>query len=100
MLFLTLISAFDKTLAGDLPVNRLQDSLQLWHAVCVSHASADVVFVLFLIKYDILHAGVHYADHTAYNCNGNGAQSISKHMWAIFVSAHKLHVHTTTTISI
>lgn len=46
IIFLAPISCFDETLAEDKRVNRLQDSLLLWKAVCSTKILARVQFIL------------------------------------------------------
>ncbi|KAH9932204.1 G-protein alpha subunit-domain-containing protein [Fomitopsis serialis] len=54
IIFLAPISGFDQTLAEDRSVNRLEDSVLLWKAVCGNKLLARVDLVLFLNKCDIL----------------------------------------------
>lgn len=56
VIFLAPLSAFDQKLAEDRSVNRLEDSLLLWKSVCASKLLANVDFILFLNKVDILSA--------------------------------------------
>ncbi|KAJ8497138.1 hypothetical protein ONZ51_g683 [Trametes cubensis] len=54
IIFLAPINCFDERLAEDRRVNRLQDSLQLWKAVCSTKLLANVQLILFLNKCDLL----------------------------------------------
>ncbi|KAH9913679.1 G-alpha-domain-containing protein [Epithele typhae] len=54
IIFLAPISCFDEQLAEDRRVNRLQDSMALWNAVCSMQHLAHVKLILFLNKYDLL----------------------------------------------
>ncbi|KAJ7746452.1 guanine nucleotide-binding protein alpha-4 subunit [Mycena maculata] len=54
IIFLAPISGFDQVLAEDRGVNRLEDSVLLWKAVCSNKLLASVDLVLFLNKCDIL----------------------------------------------
>lgn len=56
VIFLAPLSAFDQKLAEDRSVNRLEDSLLLWKSVVSNRLLADVDFILFLNKVDILSA--------------------------------------------
>ena len=56
IIFLAPISGFDQVLAEDRSVNRLEDSVLLWKAVCSNKLLASVDLVLFLNKCDILDA--------------------------------------------
>lgn len=46
IIFLAPINCFDERLAEDRRVNRLQDSLQLWKAVCSTKLLANVQLIL------------------------------------------------------
>jgi guanine nucleotide-binding protein alpha-1 subunit len=50
------ISGFDQVLVEDRSINRLEDSVLLWKAVCSNKLLANVDLVLFLNKCDILEA--------------------------------------------
>ncbi|OBZ66663.1 Guanine nucleotide-binding protein G(t) subunit alpha-3 [Grifola frondosa] len=54
IIFLAPISCFDERLAEDRRVNRLQDSLLLWKAVCSTKLLCGVQMILFLNKCDLL----------------------------------------------
>ncbi|GJE93719.1 G-alpha-domain-containing protein [Phanerochaete sordida] len=54
IIFLAPISAFDQTLVEDKSVNRLEDSVLLWKAVCQNKLLAKVELILFMNKCDIL----------------------------------------------
>ncbi|KAA1478154.1 G-alpha-domain-containing protein [Dentipellis sp. KUC8613] len=54
IIFLAPISCFDQVLAEDAKVNRLEDSVLLWKAVCSNKLLAHVDLVLFLNKCDLL----------------------------------------------
>ncbi|KAJ7931299.1 guanine nucleotide-binding protein alpha-4 subunit [Mycena leptocephala] len=54
IIFLAPIAGFDQVLAEDRTVNRLEDSVLLWKAVCSNKLLANVDLVLFLNKCDIL----------------------------------------------
>ncbi|TFY54430.1 hypothetical protein EVG20_g9707 [Dentipellis fragilis] len=54
IIFLAPISCFDQVLAEDPKVNRLEDSVLLWKAVCSNKLLAHVDLVLFLNKCDLL----------------------------------------------
>jgi hypothetical protein len=56
IIFLAPISAFDEHLAEDRRVNRLEDSYQLWRAVCASKLLTNTQLILFLNKCDLLEA--------------------------------------------
>lgn len=56
IIFLAPISGFDQTLVEDRSVNRLEDSVLLWKAICSNKLLAKVDLVLFLNKCDILDA--------------------------------------------
>lgn len=54
IIFLAPISAFDQVLSEEERVNRLEDSVLLWKAMCGNKLLANVDIVLFLNKCDIL----------------------------------------------
>ncbi|KIY43106.1 G-alpha-domain-containing protein [Fistulina hepatica ATCC 64428] len=54
IIFLAPVSCFDERLAEDPTVNRLEDSVLLWRAVCSSKLLAGTTLVLFLNKVDLL----------------------------------------------
>ena len=54
IIFLAPISGFDQALLEDRTINRLEDSVLLWKAVCSSKLLANVDLILFLNKCDIL----------------------------------------------
>ncbi|KAK2464076.1 hypothetical protein APHAL10511_003906 [Amanita phalloides] len=54
IIFLAPVSAFDEHLAEDVKVNRLEDSLLLWSAICGSKLLERATLILFLNKCDIL----------------------------------------------
>ncbi|KAF4563922.1 hypothetical protein EYR36_003167 [Pleurotus pulmonarius] len=54
VLYVASLSAFDETLAEDVTVNRLTDSLLLWQTLCSNKLLSAVDFVLLLNKMDLL----------------------------------------------
>ncbi|KAG6853380.1 hypothetical protein C0991_004841 [Blastosporella zonata] len=81
IIFLAPISGFDQVLAEDRSVNRLEDSVLLWKAVCSNKLLANVDIVLFLNKCDILdaklQAGVRYASSSsAKYCDSTDAHEL------------------------
>jgi guanine nucleotide-binding protein alpha-1 subunit len=54
VIFLAPISCFDERLTEDPRVNRLEDSLILWRAICSSRLLSRTILILFLNKMDIL----------------------------------------------
>ncbi|OAX39062.1 G-alpha-domain-containing protein [Rhizopogon vinicolor AM-OR11-026] len=54
VIFLAPISCFDERLIEDSRVNRLEDSLILWRAICSSKLLSRTILILFLNKIDIL----------------------------------------------
>ncbi|KAG6917482.1 hypothetical protein DXG01_002345 [Tephrocybe rancida] len=54
IIFLAPISCFDERLLEDPNVNRLEDSLLLWRAICSSKILAKSTMILFLNKCDLL----------------------------------------------
>jgi len=54
IIFLAPISCFDEQLAEDHTVNRLEDTLMLWKAICSSPWLAKATLILLLNKCDLL----------------------------------------------
>ncbi|EPT02660.1 hypothetical protein FOMPIDRAFT_52231 [Fomitopsis schrenkii] len=84
LIFLAPISCFDERLAEDRRVNRLQDSLLIWKAVCSSQLLAKVQLILFLNKCDLLekkiHRGVQVSRYiTSYGTRPNEANAVAKY---------------------
>ena len=67
IIFVAPISCFDENLKEDRRVNRINDSLLLWKAVCKSKLLSKAQFVLFLNKCDLLalklKRGIRVQDH-------------------------------------
>ncbi|TFY59169.1 hypothetical protein EVJ58_g5950 [Rhodofomes roseus] len=83
LIFLAPISCFDERLAEDRRVNRLQDSLLIWKAVCSSTLLAKVQLILFLNKCDLLEKkiqrGVQVSQYvTSYGTRPNEAKAVAK----------------------
>ncbi|KAF5351154.1 hypothetical protein D9756_008283 [Leucocoprinus leucothites] len=89
IIFLAPISAFDQVLSEDRTVNRLEDSVLLWKAVCSNKLLANVDLVLFLNKCDILDqklkSGVRLAKYVrSYQDRDNDLDTVSKCEWPQF----------------
>ncbi|KAG8216368.1 guanine nucleotide binding protein, alpha subunit [Butyriboletus roseoflavus] len=83
IIFLAPISGFDQVLAEDRSVNRLEDSVLLWKAVCSNKLLANVDLVLFLNKCDILESkldsGIRLAKYVrSYGDRSNDIETASK----------------------
>ncbi|KAH9940535.1 G-alpha-domain-containing protein [Epithele typhae] len=84
IIFLAPISCFDEQLAEDRRVNRLQDSIMLWKAVCSTKLLANVQLILFLNKCDLLQKkltrGVRVVDYIpTYGDRVNDAPTAAKY---------------------
>ncbi|KAI9452267.1 G-alpha-domain-containing protein [Russula earlei] len=84
IIFLAPISAFDQVLTEDPTVNRLEDSVLLWKGICQNKLLANVDFVLFLNKCDILQrkleSGVRLARYVkSYDDRSNDIETVSKY---------------------
>ncbi|PBK61171.1 G-alpha-domain-containing protein [Armillaria solidipes] len=90
--------AFNLSLEEDPRVNRLEDSLQLWRAICENKLLANCTLILFLNKKDILAktlaSGVSVKRYvTSYN-DPNDAPHVTKYFKDRFKSYHrKLSLH-------
>ncbi|KAG6811281.1 hypothetical protein H0H92_008194 [Tricholoma furcatifolium] len=91
IIFLAPISGFDQVLAEDRSVNRLEDSVLLWKAVCSNKLLANVDLVLFLNKCDILDAklkaGIRYVK--SYGDRENDLDSVGKYLRGKFNAIHR-----------
>ncbi|KAF4563694.1 hypothetical protein EYR36_002932 [Pleurotus pulmonarius] len=94
IIFLAPISGFDQVLAEDRTVNRLEDSVLLWKAVCSNKLLANVDLVLFLNKCDILEAklnsGVSLAKYVrSYGDRANDLDTAGKYLRSKFSAIHR-----------
>jgi guanine nucleotide-binding protein subunit alpha len=94
IIFLAPISGFDQVLAEDKNVNRLEDSVLLWKAVCSNKLLANVDLVLFLNKCDLLekklNSGIQLSRYVrTYGDRGNDLDSVSKYLRGKFSAIHR-----------
>ncbi|KAG9311845.1 G-alpha-domain-containing protein [Chiua virens] len=94
IIFLTPISGFDQVLAEDRSVNRLEDSVLLWKAVCSNKLLANVDLVLFLNKCDILESklksGIRLSKYVrSYGDRPNDLDTASKYFRSKFSAIHR-----------
>ncbi|KAJ8688678.1 hypothetical protein PTI98_013436 [Pleurotus ostreatus] len=94
IIFLAPISGFDQVLSEDRTVNRLEDSVLLWKAVCSNKLLAGVDLVLFLNKCDILEAklnsGVSLAKYVrSYGDRANDLDTAGKYLRSKFSAIHR-----------
>ncbi|KAH7924380.1 guanine nucleotide binding protein, alpha subunit [Leucogyrophana mollusca] len=94
IIFLAPISGFDQVLAEDRSVNRLEDSVLLWKAVCSNRLLANVDLVLFLNKCDILDAklksGIRLSKYVrSYADRPNDLETASKYFRSKFSAIHR-----------
>ncbi|KAG2058188.1 G-alpha-domain-containing protein [Suillus hirtellus] len=94
IIFLAPISSFDQVLAEDRSVNRLEDSVLLWKAVCSNKLLANVDIVLFLNKCDILDAkltsGIRLSKYVrSYGDRPNDMETASKYFRSKFSAIHR-----------
>ncbi|PCH44780.1 G-alpha-domain-containing protein [Wolfiporia cocos MD-104 SS10] len=94
IIFLAPISGFDQTLAEDKSVNRLEDSVLLWKAVCANKLLARVDLVLFLNKCDILAvklaSGVRLAKYVkSFGERANDSETAEKYFRSKFNAIHR-----------
>ncbi|KAI0701994.1 G-alpha-domain-containing protein [Cytidiella melzeri] len=96
IIFLAPISAFDQTLVEDKSVNRLEDSVMLWKAVCSNKLLEKVELVLFMNKCDILdhklRSGVRLAKYLrSYGDRPNDLENAQKFFRSKFSYIHREH---------
>ncbi|KAJ7253771.1 guanine nucleotide binding protein, alpha subunit [Mycena haematopus] len=94
IIFLAPIAGFDQVLAEDRSVNRLEDSVLLWKAVCSNKLLAGVDLVLFLNKCDILerklNAGVKLVRYVrSYAERENTFEAVSQYLRSKFSAIHR-----------
>lgn len=94
IIFLAPISGFDQVLVEDRSINRLEDSVLLWKAVCSNLLLANVDLVLFLNKCDILEAklnsGIRLAKYVrSYGDRPNDLDTASKYFRTKFGAIHR-----------
>jgi hypothetical protein len=81
IIFLAPLSCFNETLAEDPKVNRLEDTRQIWQAICGSSLLAESTIILFLNKIDLLdrklRSGVRFSKTVkAYDNQPNDVESV------------------------
>ncbi|EIN09070.1 G-alpha-domain-containing protein [Punctularia strigosozonata HHB-11173 SS5] len=96
IIFLAPISGFDQVLVEDRSVNRLEDSVLLWKAVCSNKLLANVDLVLFLNKCDILerklNSGIRLAKYVrSYGDRANDVETVSKYFRSKFSAIQREH---------
>ncbi|KAL4252666.1 P-loop containing nucleoside triphosphate hydrolase [Pleurotus pulmonarius] len=103
VLYVASLSAFDETLAEDVTVNRLTDSLLLWQTLCSNKLLSAVDFVLLLNKMDLLEskllgnhekgrAGIRFVKHVnSFKSRPNDLVTVAKYMQEMFLSLHRQH---------
>ncbi|KAJ7034525.1 guanine nucleotide binding protein, alpha subunit [Mycena alexandri] len=94
IIFLAPIAGFDQVLAEDKTVNRLEDSVLLWKAVCSNKLLAGVDLVLFLNKCDILEkkleGGVRLVRYVrSYADRENTFEAVSQYLRSKFSAIHR-----------
>ncbi|OAX40910.1 G-protein alpha subunit [Rhizopogon vinicolor AM-OR11-026] len=96
IIFLAPISAFDQYLEEDPRTNRVDDSLQLFTAICSNKLLKNSHLVLMLNKTDLLkkklEAGVKVRKYiTSYGDRPNTFADVSEYFRAHFIQVHKRH---------
>ncbi|KAI0823705.1 G-alpha-domain-containing protein [Trametes gibbosa] len=96
IIFLAPISCFDEHLAEDRRVNRIQDSLLLWKAVCSTKLLAGVQLILFLNKCDLLskklERGVRVVDYVpTYGSKPNDVENVARYFRSQFKDISSRH---------
>ncbi|TFY71148.1 hypothetical protein EVG20_g1842 [Dentipellis fragilis] len=113
IIFLAPISAFDQYLEEDPRTNRIDDSLQLFSAICTNKLLKSSSLVLMLNKTDLLkrklQAGIEVRKYiTSYGERPNRYEDVAEYFRAHFVQIHKrksqsrqtLFVHFTSMLDI
>ncbi|KAL5507600.1 hypothetical protein ACEPAH_7056 [Sanghuangporus vaninii] len=94
IIFLAPISAFDQYLEEDPRTNRIDDSLQLFTAICSNKLLKNTHLVLMLNKTDLLRqklaAGIKVRKYiTSYGDRPNNYQEVSEYFRAHFLQVHR-----------
>ncbi|KAG9220419.1 hypothetical protein CCMSSC00406_0003875 [Pleurotus cornucopiae] len=113
IIFLAPLSAFDQYLDEDMKTNRIDDSLQLFTAICTNQLLKNTHLVLLLNKVDLLkkklEAGLKVRKYiTSYGHRPNRYEDVAEYFRAHFVQVHKkkdisrrsLYVHFTSMLDI
>ncbi|KAF8069936.1 guanine nucleotide binding protein, alpha subunit [Lyophyllum atratum] len=113
IIFLAPISAFDQYLEEDPKTNRIDDSLQLFNAICTNKLLVNAHLVLLLNKADLLKkklaSGTKVRKYiTSYGERPNVYENVSEYFRSHFVQVHKrkdiakrsLYVHFTSMLDI
>jgi len=113
IIFLAPISAFDQYLEEDTRTNRIDDSLQLFTAICSNELLKSAHLVLLLNKTDILKkklaAGIKVRKYiTSFGDRRNNYEEVSEYFRAHFIQVHQrkdnwqrvLYAHFTSMIDI
>ncbi|KAF9530040.1 guanine nucleotide binding protein, alpha subunit [Crepidotus variabilis] len=110
VIFMAPMSGFNQVLAEDESINRLTDSLRIWQAICSNKLLADVEFILFLNKLDILEtklsSGIQFSSFVTSYTGKNETKPVAKYLLEVFVSLHqqyspkkrKIHPHLTCAV--
>ncbi|KAH7916602.1 guanine nucleotide binding protein, alpha subunit [Hygrophoropsis aurantiaca] len=96
IIFLAPISAFDQYLEEDARTNRVDDSLQLFTAICSNKLLKNSHLVLMLNKTDLLKkklaAGIKVRKFiTSYGDRSNSYSEVSEYFRAHFIQVHRRH---------
>ncbi|KAI0369618.1 G-protein alpha subunit [Pilatotrama ljubarskyi] len=113
IIFLAPISAFDQYLEEDPRTNRIDDSLQLFTAICSNKLLANAALVLMLNKTDLLRqklqAGIKVRKFiSSYGDRPNSFEEVSEYFRAHFMQVHRrkdishrpLYLHFTSMLDI
>ncbi|KAI0355795.1 G-protein alpha subunit [Trametes cingulata] len=113
IIFLAPISAFDQYLEEDPRTNRIDDSLQLFTAICSNKLLSNAALVLMLNKTDLLRqklqAGIKVRKYiSSYGDRPNSYEEVSEYFRAHFIQVHRrkdishrpLYLHFTSMLDI
>ncbi|KAF5386063.1 hypothetical protein D9615_002701 [Tricholomella constricta] len=113
IIFLAPISAFDQYLEEDPKTNRIDDSLQLFNAICSNKLLVNAHLVLLLNKADLLRkklaAGIKVRKYiTSYGDRPNVYENVSEYFRSHFIQVHRrkdvakrsLYMHFTSMLDI
>ncbi|TDL27757.1 heterotrimeric G protein alpha subunit [Rickenella mellea] len=93
IIFLVPVNCFDERLAEDRRINRLDDSLRLWKAVCKNKLLAKTQLILFLNKCDLLEkklkSGAKFKDYARSFDKANDKAGVTRYLRHRFMDISK-----------
>ena len=92
VVFVVAMSEYDEVLSEDPTVNRMQESLKLFHSICTIKWFLESPFVLFLNKKDVFEEKIVYSPLSRYFPEYTGAENkyeAANYVWQQFSNQNK-----------